>query len=289
MRHTSWLLALLCTACLPFSAVDPSHVGPAPLGDDGPYGAVVLHETMRLGAEGTRRVTLILPYNTAGDVGSLPEAVPGIVLVQGGLVQRDRYVWLAQHLATRGIAVIIPEYTGWLAFFEPAVAPAAADHLAARLDRATRAFMVMGHSLGGVAAVSAALKDTRFTGLALLASQAADGDDVENWRRPMLSVAGTADESQSLEASRTSWERFGGPAFFATVEGLTHFSWTSPGRDPTVLRENEAPPEDLDLVRSRALYVLDAFVESTLRGDGNAASALRNVPRPPAGVTLEAR
>jgi len=282
------VLATLGACVLP-DAQEPTGVGPGLLGQDGPYGALVLHEQMRLGVEGSRRVTLVLPYRARGDVESLPEQVPAVVFVQGGLVQRDRYVWLARHLATRGFAVALPEYTGWLAFFEPGVTRAAADHLETRLGRAARGMVIVGHSLGGVMAVRGALTDTRFSGLALLASQAADGDDVENYRLPMVSIAGTADTSQPLDAARKSWERFGGNATLAVVEDLTHFAWTQRGYDPTVLRETEPQPDDLDAVRLRALYVLDAFLESTLRGDVAAASALRSVPLPPQGVTLEVR
>ena len=141
-----------------------------------------------LAAAGIAEVTLILPLTRVDDPSSLPEQVPGIVFIPGGLVQRDRYVWLARHLGSRGFAVVIPEYTAWLAFFEPGIAAAALDHLEVRLGERLGNTAMMGHSLGGVMAVKGLMADERLDALVLLASQADEADAIADENRPLLTL-----------------------------------------------------------------------------------------------------
>jgi len=287
MRVCAWLLPgliLLCNGCLLPPETHSSDNGERGFGKTGPLAVTVLHESMRLGAEGFREVTLSLPLTRVDDPSSLPEQVPGIVFIPGGLVQRDRYVWLARHLGSRGFAVVIPEYTAWLAFFEPGIAAAALDHLEVRLGERLGNTAMMGHSLGGVMAVKGLMADERLDALVLLASQADEADAIADENRPLLTLAGTLDESIGPQRVRPTFEQWGGTAIYGEVDTLTHFSWTDPGRDPTVLREQEQPSPDLDGARHSGTYLVDAFLEWKLRADPAGERALQRDPAPPGSI-----
>lgn len=271
---------LLCAACGPSleTAADPSRSGTP--GEDGPWGARVTTENMPLGALPPRRVTLVMPDDGHG---GRPDHVDGIVFVQGGLVDRHRYDWLARHLATRGFAVVLPEYTGWLAFFEPGVTAAAVEHLRHRVGPSLRTVTSMGHSLGGVMAARAAATLPDVDALVLLASEAT-AEDAAALSIPVVVVAGTADQSEGVDRAHAAFDALQPGAWFATVLDLTHFSWTDPGHDPTVLREREPPPADLSLVRHRGLHVVDSFLDWAVRGR---SASLGDLLWPPEGVTTE--
>lgn len=260
----------------------------APFGRDGPWGVRITHELLEE-ATPPRAVTMVLPVSDTGDPDSTPEEVHAVVLVQGGLVARDRYLWLARHLASRGYAVAIPEHAGWLAFFEPGVAPAAGRHLRGVLGSRLGRLGIVGHSLGGVMATRAWLEDGAFTSLAMLATEAAADDDVESHEGPVLHVAGGRDESIDEERVRKSHERFGGPAYLAVVKEMTHFTWAERGFDPTVLREREAPSPNAAGARHGALFALDAFLAYTLGGDAEGGRALMGERSAPPGVRMEQR
>lgn len=271
---------LVVTACGSSELLEGTGLRGA-FGSDGPLGTRVVHEWMRAGPQ-TRPITLVFPVEDAV-TGAMPRRIPGIVLVQGGLVERDRYVWLARHLASRGYAVALPDHVAWLSLLDASVTAAAADHLEARLDGRLTSLVVGGHSLGGVTASNAAMEEERFAGLFLLASEPQDVKD--GWNRPVVSIAGDKDESQSVERARTGWDKFGN-GWFAEVADLTHFAWTTPGTDPTTLRETEKPSPNLTAARRGGLYVLDAFLASVLDGDSSGASVLNGNATPPVGVKL---
>jgi alpha-beta hydrolase superfamily lysophospholipase len=235
-----------------------------------------------------RSVTVVVPLTNKDDSGSLPHRVPAVVMLQGGLVSRDRYLWLAKHVATRGVAVALPEHAGWLAILDPDVVASAKSHLQHKLGRKMGGVAVMGHSLGGVVATSAWMKGG-YEGLALLASEPLSDDDVGSSTGPVLLVAGGRDESMDVDRVRAAWERFGGAAVLALVDDLTHFAWTDRGLDPVSLRETEEPSPDLASSRRGALFALDAYLAWRLQDDTAGWEALLGNVTPPAGTRLEVR
>lgn len=273
------MLALLFFACSPPSG--PGEILLLP-GEDGPYGAAWVQTRAQARVSETVSVEVTFPADADGqpDPAALP--APAVVLVQGGLVEAERYRWLAAHTAAQGYVVIAPDHPNDLAFF-------AAQNGRAALEAVERGGGVldglvtpggpaatMGHSLGGVVASILWAQDDRFDGLITLASYPADGTDVESRDTPHLALTGALDASALVEQVEAGWERFAGPRWLGVVEGMGHYGWTD-GDSPEDLAGggdlDEGAIDDAE-ARAAAMPPLDAYLELVLRGDASAADTL---------------
>ncbi len=271
-------MLLLILACAPEG---PGELLLSP-GDTGEYGAARLQTTVQARVTEMLNVTVTFPSDSDGwpDEAALP--APAVVLVQGGLVEPDRYQWLASHLAAQGYAVLSPEHPGDLAIFAAENGRYALDGVAQRggvfegLIEADAPAGVGGHSLGGVVSSMLWTEDERFEALFMLASYPADGTDVEGRSAPVLSLTGSLDAQALVEQVESGLERFSEPRHLGVVEGMGHYGWTDDNSAENLAQGGDDDPaaRSSTLTRADALPPLMAFLNAALRDDADADAAL---------------
>jgi hypothetical protein len=242
-------------------------------GSDGPFGAARLEALVAARVVEAVPTTVVVPLDAEG----APAAGewPVVAFVQGGLVARERYLWLATHLATRGYVTVLPSHTADLAITSPDNAASVVRGLRDRPPRAIEASLaaqtpaaVAGHSLGGVIAVKEWLSEPElFDAVVLLASYPARGDNPsERAGDPVLSLVGSVDGSSEPERVREGAATFSDPVYFGLVDGLNHYGWTD---DPTEeeLAGDGTPGREVGEARRDALHVIDTFLDVTLSAD----------------------
>jgi predicted dienelactone hydrolase len=257
-------------------------------GTDGARGAAWV--TVNGQARVTERipVQVVFPARADGTLDPAGAPYPTVVFLQGASVARDRYHWLALHLATRGYVVLLPEHLLDLTILDTdnarlglgivrEAASAADGTLRGAIDPAARA-VVMGHSLGGVIAARQWIAHPDFSGLALLAAYPATGDRVAaRAAGPLFAMTGTADTLAPPTRVRAGYEMFSRSPdalqAVAVVDSLNHYGWTDAAEDDERASDGPRPP-DLWAVRRRALAVLDAWLDATMRDDTNARQLL---------------
>lgn len=266
----AWTGLLACGAAPTLLlAADPARDGVD--GADGPYGAMQAERVYAARVTDAVDTTLVYPVDADG---APLDAAPTVVFDHGGLVEPERYVWLATHLATRGYAVALPRFPLLLAIFEPGDAEAALDGILDDDVGATLPAAVGGHSLGGVTGAMAWADDARFTGLFLLASFPAASTAVEaRTDGAVLSLIGDEDGSADYGDTAAGFARFEAPGTFGLVAGLTHYGWTDDVAASEAAKEQE-PSRPVDDARRDALRVFDAWTDATLRGDAAAQALL---------------
>jgi hypothetical protein len=238
-------LLLGLAACRPppelLRSPDPDRDGLA--GDDGPMGAALTTFRMAAAVSESRRVRVVYPADQDGQPDDRGAPYPAAVLLHGGFVAPERYEWLAAHLATRGIVTILPSHSFQLALFESGNGGLALSAVRGRrgllkdlIDDDSGA-VVLGHSLGGVAAGHEWVEDETFDGLALLAAIPNPADPVEDVEdRPVLALTGSADER------------------------------IVPG-DVADVASDGAPTVPQDETRLIAQAAIDGFIDATLAGE----------------------
>lgn len=277
------LALVACAAPSPEVLLEPDAARTGADGTDGPLGAESVE--FRVQARVTERVRVEAVVPLADDAAPAPT----VVFVQGGLVDAARYRWLAIHLASRGYAVLMPDYALDLAIQQSGNADAAwvgattnpPTSLVGAFDPERR--VGGGHSLGGVVAAMNWTQDDGWDGLFLAASFPAEGTAVEDDPRPVLSLIGSDDGSADGGATQAGAERFAGPVFFGVVDGMNHYGWTDDATEKELAKDGTAT-RPVDEARRDALRVFDTWLDATLRDDPTALEALDgafpNVERP---------
>lgn len=280
-RHVLLSLALVA-ACEPLAPDAVLDADPQMLDVDGARGphAVATFEVM-----GPNSARVYFPSDS-------DTARPLALLVQGGLVETERYAWLAVHLASKGHVTVVPEHALDLAFFQQwkwaralddarALSDDADGPLAGLVDDAPG--IALGHSLGGVVAAKAWLADEeRLHTLALLGSTPDTADD--NGARTsgrVLSITGSADGRVTPEEAIEAAAVYRAPLTRAVVVGMNHMHWADfPTEGERAL--DGAPGTNAPEARRRALKLIDDALRE-LRGE--APRVLDDPARFPRGVT----
>ncbi|HYO71498.1 MAG TPA: alpha/beta fold hydrolase [Archangium sp.] len=210
--------------------------------------------------------------------------LPALVLVHGGLVPPEDYLWLAESLAARGYVVALPSHPLDLAlsaidnghFARELLTSPPEGSLLEGLVHPSR-IAVAGHSLGGVVSAKLAL-DGGFAALALLASypDPADSERLPSLAVPSLSLAGELDCLLGLPRVRDEASRLPAPSVLAVLQGVTHFQFTSSDRRD--VEDGCAPTVPLDTAHERITEVLSRFLRAALAGQGTGADDIRQVP-----------
>jgi dienelactone hydrolase len=224
-------------------------------------------------------VEVVVPTTENGTVDAGPW--PVMMFVQGGLVDRDRYLWLASHLASRGYATLLPDFPLDLALLtdDDAVSPLRElrEHPpkeAPQLGEVTPA-AVSGHSLGGVVAAKAWLAAPElYSALGFWASYPDTADDVSaKDGRQVLSLVGSDDGKASESDVKAGAERFGDPTWLGVVDGMNHYGWCDDPTEKELSSDGTAsrPVED---ARKDALAVIDTFLDASLKQDAEAQQAM---------------
>lgn len=287
-----FLLAAVAASCArePIVLRDPDPTAAGALGEDGPRGVLLVERRVRVRVDEVVDVDVLLPLS--GD-GSRMRRRPVVLLLHGGLVARDRYRWLGEHLASRGFAVIAPGHAFDLAFFEQgnvldvlatlrAAARRGGDVLAEAFDDGPVA--VIGHSLGGVVAAGAwDASPGTVSHLGLLASYPEHDRLAVRSSGRALSIVGSADArvsearaGQGVRALETS----GVAVAFAVIEGMDHMQVA----DRVTASEAASagtPSIDAATARARTVLLLDALLEHFETG---ASATLDDPSRWPVGV-----
>ena len=273
------------------TAPDPRRAGVA--GADGPRGAAIISFAAQSRVTESLAIEVVFPARADNTLLVERTPYPAVVFLQGAAITRERYHWLAAHLATRGYVVILPDHPFNLPMLDTdhailalrAVRDAAVEPgtLQGAVDPAAPA-AVVGHSLGGVIAARQWVQHAEFLGLVMLAAYPAGTDDVASRPgSPVLLVAGTADVPTPLTRVQESLLSFRPPRLYAQVDGLNHYAWTDSPASDELTSDGPRPP-DLAATRRQALTVVDRWLDATLRRDADAAAALDRGGFP--GVTL---
>jgi hypothetical protein len=276
------LLLLACVGTEPVLLIAPDDARVGDEGLDGPAGAAMLTTSVAARVTEAVPVTVVYPADElAGPDSSLGDW-PVVVVVQGGLVAPERYLWIASHLATRGYLAVLPSHPSDLAISASDNAAAALrglraappEPLATELPSDAPA-AIMGHSLGGVvSAMNWVAEPDLFDAVGLLASFPAAGTDVESRAgTPALSLIGSMDGSAALQDAVDGAARFGDGGFFGIVDGMNHYDWTDDAT-PGELAGDFTPSRPQEETRPDALYVIDTFLDATLDGRQDAAIRL---------------
>ena len=270
---TAWAVSG-CASPAPERLSDPGdRSGEA--GSDGPYGAAVL--TVRAPARVTEVVLVDLVYPADDDLRPAVRDAPAVVWIAGGAVARERYRWLAVHLASRGVAVAMPEAPLGLALLAPGNGAVALDALRdasspggplPNLVAADGPVGVGGHSLGGVAAARQWTQDLAVDALFLAAAYPAPGDPVETEQRgrPVLVLYGSTDRRLDLVRFDDELARFGGPTFVGEIDGMNHYGWTDDATERE-LRGDGPARGDLEVQRQAVQHALDVYLDAVFAGD----------------------
>jgi predicted dienelactone hydrolase len=254
-------------------------VGPAGAAsrlDPGSPGRFPAGETTLTLADATRGRTLVTEvwYPAVATARATRDAPPRrgryplVLVAHGNCGFRTNYEFLTRHLARRGFVVAAPEFPGFnkalcdaggptfgltdgppedLAFLARVLrdrrGPAAA---VARLVRGRRTGLV-GHSLGGLAAINAARSSRDLTAVVALAPLVGAGTaapfDGLKPPRSFLVVAGTADTTLRPPATAVPFfQALPAPAWLVTITGGTHSGFTdvAAGMSPVALLRQQA-------------------------------------------------
>lgn len=267
--------------------------------DPGATGRFAVGSTTLTLVDAPRGRTLVTevwyPAATAGrDVALRRGRFPLVLDAHGNCGFRTNYEYLTTHLASRGFVVAAPDFPGInrdacdagpetgltieppvdLAFLATTFSDRGGD--AARFARAvrTRHVGLVGHSLGGLAVLNAALADDRFTTVVALAplASAALGASFAGLtpRRAVAVLGGTADTTLPMPV--TAIPLFGAlpaPGFLVTITGGTHSGFTD--MDARLTLEQLARQQAI--VRRYATALLDRY----LRGNRRTARVLTAV------------
>jgi hypothetical protein len=264
-------------------ALQPDPTATGEDGERGPYGAA--RATYRTQARVSERLIFEVtwPADAEGILDPAGAPYPCVLSVQGGLVEPERYRWMAEHMASRGAVVLAPRHSLDLAILESDNASYALDEALERaalpgdpLEGALEEggpVVAMGHSLGGVVAAMLWVADPRVEGVSVLASYAAGGTDVESMGgSPSLLLTGAEDQVPPEEFF-PEWERFPEPRWGGVIEGMNHYDWTDEATE-SELAGDGVSTRPASESRRDAWRVLDSWLDATLLGDPEAAARL---------------
>jgi pimeloyl-ACP methyl ester carboxylesterase len=283
-RFSLWGLVVAGVGCAPTPELlleaDAARV--AAVGEDGPAGALLVQRQVRVRGDRVIDVDVVLAADADGH--ALPAQTP-VLFVHGGAAPAARYFWIARHLASRGHAVVLPHFLFDLALFAEENAEgglAAVRVLAAGDDAdlggtiANEGAVVMGHSLGAVVAAGAFERDSGLERLVMLSGYPDPGTTPTRSDGFVLSVTGAQDGLVDIAEVADGVDAMRAPAIGAVVAGLTHYQLTDNPTAGELAREG-SEGDDLETVRRRALFLMDAAVEDPLLA--------RDPSRWPDGVT----
>jgi hypothetical protein len=160
-------------------------------------------------------------YDLFVPVGSNP--TKGFIIYPGGLVDPRAYAPLARAIAAEGFLTVIVHMPFDLAFF----GMKRAGRVMPKFESIT-AWVVGGHSLGGVAACGYAEDFAdKIEGVVLWASYPSEMFRIEDKNLAVLSIYGTEDGLTTLDEIETSRQHLPASTRFVAIEGDNHtqFGW----------------------------------------------------------------
>ena len=263
--------------------LDPDPGATGEDGARGPYGVARARYHTQARVSDRVRFEATWPATDSGALDPAAAPYPCVLSVQGGLVDPERYRWLAEHMASRGYVVLAPWHGLDLAILEPDNASYALDEALERAELAGDPLFgalgvggpvaITGHSLGGVVAAMGWVDDPRVSGVAVLASYASAGTDVEAMAGFSSLLLTGGEDRVSPEEFFPEWERFPEPRWGGVIEGMNHYDWTDEPTESELSRDGEAT-RPVEESRTDAWRVLDTWLDATLLDDQEAAERL---------------
>ena len=188
----------------------------------------------------------------------IPNKAPpqaGFIFYPGARVPAEAYAPLARQIAEEGFLVTIIHAPLNLAILNPGAANQIIQNYLA-----IQTWVVGGHSLGGVAAVSYAADHIEVVdGLVLLASEPAN-QGLRETTMPIVSIYGTNDTVFSLQQVQESATKLPRSTRFIAIEGGNHAQFGFYGRQRG---DSEATIEREDQIRQTARIIIDLLKEVT--------------------------
>jgi predicted dienelactone hydrolase len=217
-------------------------------------------------------------------------------MLQGGLVGRDAYTEYARTVASYGIVVVVPDHErllfGQTALYAeqaqvrdivPWIAAESArtgSPLAGRLDPAS--LLLLGHSFGGAAALSAVegtcrvpfcivaerdfperpaeVKAAALYGTNLSSPTGDEVPSVNTQGVPVAFIQGSLDTATTPDETQLTFDRMtGGPRTIVTIEGADHFGLVNPGAFGTGNQPLDQAQSIRAAARWSAAYLLAAL------------------------------
>ncbi|MFO8068412.1 MAG: alpha/beta family hydrolase [Alkalibacterium sp.] len=148
-----------------------------------------------------------------------PEEIEGhIVFYQGGLVETEAYLPLANKLSNEGYQVFLPQMPFNLAILDSD----AIDKIKAAYP-SEKDWWLAGHSLGGASASIYAKENyDEIAGLIFLAAYPSDDSDLSGSSLPTLSITGTRDGILNQEQYKQTKELLPDNATYIAIDGGNH-------------------------------------------------------------------
>ena len=262
-----WIL--LACASEPETLLLPDPTRDGADGSDGPWGVARIDRVYPTRVSDAVETIVLAPYQIGSD-----GTFPTVVFDHGGFVDPERYLWMAQHVASRGYVVALPRFPLLLAITAPGNSAAALDGVLGDSYGASLPAAVGGHSLGGVTGTMAWVDDPRFEGVFVLASFPAASTDVEGRTGgAVISLIGDEDGSADLGATESGFARFPEPRLFGLIAGLTHYGWTDDASAADLANE-QVPSRPVDEARRDAMRIYDPWLDATVRDDPDAQALL---------------
>lgn len=141
-----------------------------------------------------------------------------LILYPGAKVEPEAYSYIGQELAQQGYTVVIPNVLLNFAFFDVNKA----DEIREAYPE-VKAWVIGGHSLGGVAAASYAYKhEEQLAGLFFLASYPANSNDFSELTLPILSLYGELDGLTTVEKINNTQSLLSPNAVLHEIPGGNH-------------------------------------------------------------------
>lgn len=139
------------------------------------------------------------------------ESDPDIMFLflPGGLVDPHAYLTLLERIALDSIHVLVPKFTSNLAILELSKYRSLLDAFPEK-----DSWYIGGHSLGGIAAISAVMEEPdKFKGLILLGAYPSDSFAISDWNRSVLSIYAENDQLSTVEEIEGATEYLPAPSF----------------------------------------------------------------------------
>jgi len=149
----------------------------------------------------------------------------GFMFLPGGLVDPHAYLTLMERVVSDSINVIILKYSANLAILELSKYKKFISEFPG-ID----SWYIGGHSLGGIAALSAVNDDpTLFDGLILLGSYPSEGFAIPDWEKQVLSIYAENDQLSTVEDVTAAVSYLPPARFISDIDQLDTLNANIPG------------------------------------------------------------
>jgi hypothetical protein len=163
----------------------------------------------------------------------------GFIFYPGGKVEASAYAPIVKEIANNGYTVIIAD----MPFNLAVVSPNRADDIIAN-NKDITAWVIGGHSLGGVMAANYAYKNDKIKGMVFLASYPQSKTDFKNRDIKVLSLWGSSDKIADINTIKNAESLVPSDTIFQEIDGGNHSGFGDYGHqkgdgEPTITNKEQ--------------------------------------------------